>query len=283
MLNTAHLKTDLPHNIAVNSVQAGAGTPVILVHGLAASLHDWDDLLPALANAGYAGHALDLLGHGDSLKPPHLEDYNADTVFGHMKGWLDTLKLDQAAVLIGHSLGGYFALRFAQQYPERVRALVLVNPFFSQAQLPLALRLVFKQPLLNTTVIERTPYWLFRFLIDITSLQFGKGSGGMHTLPEKVRQQTALDYKRSAPGIYNIPRTLPDWPPDFSRVTHPTLVAWGAKDQTLDTASFSQLVEVLPNARGEALSLCGHVPHQCHASSFNQRILAFLETIETWG
>jgi pimeloyl-ACP methyl ester carboxylesterase len=280
MLNTPQLKSNTPHNIAVNSTHSGEGVPVIMLHGLAASLHDWDDLLPALVHSGYSGHALDLLGHGKSLKPSNLEEYNADTVFGHMKGWLDSLKLDKAMVFIGHSLGGYFSLRYAQRYPQNVRALVLVNPFYSQEQLPAPLRLVFKQPLLNTTIIERTPYWLFRVLIDLSSLQFGKGYGSTHTLPEKVRQQTALDYKRSSPGIYNIPRTLPVAAPALSSVTHPTLVLWGARDQTLDPDSFGHLVKLLPNAQGEALSVCGHVPHQCHASSFNQKVLRFLETIE---
>jgi 4,5:9,10-diseco-3-hydroxy-5,9,17-trioxoandrosta-1(10),2-diene-4-oate hydrolase len=280
MLSTPQLKTNTSPNIAANAIHAGVGAPVVMLHGLAASLHDWDDLLPALVQSGYSGHALDLLGHGDSMKPSNPEEYNADTVFGHMKGWLDSLKLDKAMVLIGHSLGGFFSLRYAQQYPQNVRALVLVNPFYSQEQLPAPLRLVFKQPLLNTTIIERTPYWLFRVLIDLSSLQFGKGHGNTHTLPEGVRQQTALDYKRSSPGIYNIPRTLPIAAPDLSDVTHPTLVLWGARDQTLDPDSFGRLVKHLPNAQGEALPVCGHVPHQCHATMFNEKVLRFLDTIE---
>ena len=279
MLNTAQCKTDPPGNIAVNAVHAGAGNPVILIHGLAASLHDWDDLLPALARDGYSAYALDLLGHGESLKPTDLDDYNEDAVFGHLKGWVDSLKLDDSAVLVGHSLGGYFCLRFAMQFPERVRALVLVNPFYAQAQLPLTLRLVFKRPLLNTSVIERTPYWLFRILVDLSSLQFGGSSNGSHALPERVRQQTALDYKRAAPGIYNIPRTLPDLLPDYSQLTQPALVVWGARDQTLDTRSFSGLVASLPNARAKVLHNCGHVPHQCHAASFNRIVLGFLKTL----
>jgi len=50
----------------VNFVSQGKGAPVVMIHGLAASLHDWDFLLPRLTEAGYAGYALDLLGHGDS-------------------------------------------------------------------------------------------------------------------------------------------------------------------------------------------------------------------------
>ena len=279
MLNTVQLKTDTPGNIAVNAVQAGSGRPVILIHGLAASLHDWDDLLPALARTGYSAYALDLLGHGESLKPTELNAYNEDAVFGHFKGWLDSLKLERSAVLVGHSLGGYFCLRFAMQFPERVRALVLVNPFYTQAQLPLALRLVFKRPLLNTIVIERTPYWLFRILVDLSSLHFGGSTNGSHVLPEQVRHQTALDYKRAAPGIYNIPRTLPDPIPDYSHITQPTLVVWGARDQTLDTHSFAELVETLPDVRSEILHDCGHVPHQCHAATFNRIVLRFLKTL----
>ena len=263
-----------------NSVQAGKGAPVIMVHGLAASLHDWDALLPALATAGYAGYALDLLGHGESWKPQQLDSYTSEATFEHMRGWIDSLNLKQPAVLIGHSLGGYLALQFALHFPERVRALVLVNPFYTQNQLPAMLRFFLRRPLLNTNLIERTPYWLFRILIDVTSLQFGNSNEQLHTLPEAVRIQTALDYKRAAPGIYNIPRTLHDLTPDLPRIKQPTLVLWGARDQTINPITFPLLVEKLSNARGEAMPVCGHVPHQCHAYEFNKKIFEFIDSLE---
>jgi pimeloyl-ACP methyl ester carboxylesterase len=107
-------------NSVVNSVNAGIGSPVILVHGLAASLHDWDALLPELSAHGYAGHAADLLGHGESAKPGSFDEYTSDTVFAHLSGWIDSLALDEPAILIGHSLGGYLWL--CAPLPERVRA-----------------------------------------------------------------------------------------------------------------------------------------------------------------
>jgi pimeloyl-ACP methyl ester carboxylesterase len=265
---------------AVNFVQLGEGPAVIMVHGLAASLHDWDAFLPALAKAGYAGYALDLLGHGDSYKPQQLEAYTSDVVYEHMRAWIDALMLKQPAVVIGHSLGGHLALQFALQYPEQVRALVLVNPFYTQEQLPPALRFFLRRPLLNTTLIERTPYWLFRLLIDVSSLQFGNSNESLHSLPEAVRIQTALDYKRAAPGIYNIPRTLQDLTPSLPRVNQPTLVIWGARDQTIDPKTFPVLVEKLPNARGEIMPICGHVPHQCHALEFNKKIFSFFASLK---
>jgi pimeloyl-ACP methyl ester carboxylesterase len=197
-----------------------------------------------------------------------------------MRDWIDSLTLAQPAVLIGHSLGGYLALQFALQQPERVRALVLVNPFYTQNQLPAVLRFFLRRPLMNINLIERTPYWLFRLLIDVTSLQFGSSNELSHSLPEAVRIQTALDYKRAAAGIYNIPRTLHDLTSDLRHIQQPTLVIWGARDQTIDPKTFPVLVEQLPDVRREVLPQCGHVPHQCHAHEFNQKVFDFLDSLE---
>ncbi|MDI6770687.1 MAG: alpha/beta hydrolase [Anaerolineales bacterium] len=260
----------------MNYIREGKGAPVLMIHGLAASLHDWDFLLPELVASGYEACALDLLGHGESAKPPRLEAYTAQGVYDHLAGWIDSLDLSVPVILIGHSLGGNLALLYALRFPARVRALILVNPFYSVRQLSPMLQLVFKRPLLNTSIIERTPYWLFRIVIDVTSLHFGSGEDGMHTLPASVRIQTALDYKRAAAGIYNIPRTLRDLTPDLPRVRMPALVLWGERDQSLAPGSFSELVRALPNARGKAIPVCRHVPHQCHAEQFNRLVMEFL-------
>jgi pimeloyl-ACP methyl ester carboxylesterase len=257
----------------------GAGHPVILAHGLAASLHDWDALLPALAEKGYAGYALDLLGHGESFKPIQLNAYTSEAVYEHMRDWIYSLDLERPAVLVGHSLGGYLALQFALQDPGRIRALVLVNPLYTLDQLPAMMRIFLRRPFVNSNLIGRAPYWLFRLLVDVSSLQFGSSNEKSHTLSEAVRIQTAIDYKRAAPGIYNIPRTLRDLGPDLPRVHQPTLVIWGARDQTISPKSFPLLVERLPDARGIAMPVCGHVPHQCHALDFNQKIFDFLDSL----
>ncbi|MCC6569360.1 MAG: alpha/beta fold hydrolase, partial [Anaerolineales bacterium] len=56
---------DIEIPTTANFVKQGSDSPVILIHGVAASLHDWDELTPELAQNGYASYALDLLGHGD--------------------------------------------------------------------------------------------------------------------------------------------------------------------------------------------------------------------------
>lgn len=265
----------------MNFVSFGRGTPVIMIHGLAASLHDWDFLMPAMANSGYAGFALDLLGHGESGKPARVDAYNMDFVFDHMAAWIDSLALSEIPVLISHSLGGYLALQYALQYPRRVQALVLANPFYHSKQLSSVMQLISRHQLVNTALIEHTPYWMFRALVDLSSLSFNLGGErNGHTLSESVRAQTALDYKRSAPGIFNLPRTLCDLTPELPHVTQPTLVLWGQQDRTLYPDSFPDLVARIPNAQGKAIPSCGHVPHQCHAAQFNRLVLNFLTDLQ---
>lgn len=255
-------------------VQQGEGAPVLLIHGLAASLFDWTELLPALSLAGYAGYALDLLGHGESYKPTRLEEYHIENVFNHFCAWVEGLALASPLILVGHSLGGYLAMAYTLRWPERVRALVLVNPFYRVEQLPPLLRVRYKGPLINTTLIQRTPEWLVRMVIDLTSLSIRNG----YILPPSVRRQTALDYKRAHPGIFNIPSTIRDLMPLVHHITAPTLVIWGRRDLTLAPASFTQLALTLPQAQTATLE-AGHVPHQSHAAEFNQHVLRFLRSL----
>ncbi len=250
-----------------------------MIHGLAASLHDWDFLFPELVEAGYAGYALDLLGHGDSPKPDS-RAYQMDWLFEHFLGWVDALGLTEAAVLIGHSLGAYFALEYARRFPARTRGLVLVDPFYSASQLPGALRLTYRHHALGGLIAARTPEWLYRIIIDFTSIAMGHSAGALHALPEGVRAQTALDYTRTAPGVYNLPNTGEDLTPYLSSIAVPSLVLWGDLDQTLAPASFSRLVALLPDARGASIR-ASHVPHQSNPDWFNRSVLEFLGS--AWG
>lgn len=258
-----------------NFIQKGSGAPVILIHGLAASLFDWSDLIPELANAGYAAYALDLLGHGESKKPASLDEYTIDNVFMHFCDWIESLKLDSPPVLIGHSLGGYLAIRFALNNPCQVRALILADPFYSIDQLPFLLRIHYKRPLINTALIEHTPQWLFRSIIDLTSLSIRNG----HTLSSIVRTQTAADYKRAHPGIFNIIPSIVDISAQVGQLLQPTLILWGANDQTLTPNSFHLILNKFQQASGAAIAGAGHVPHQSHPLEFNQRVLKFLASL----
>ena len=261
-----------------NYVQRGDGTPVVMIHGVAASLHDWDDLIPMLAQNGYASYALDLLGHGDSPKPK-TRAYHIDWVFEHFLHWITSLHLTEPAILIGHSLGGYIALEYARRFSAWTRGLVLVSPFYSRLQLPPLLRRSYSNRNLRGVIAEKMPQWMFRAIIDVTSRAMGHSAGALHSLPEHIRAQTALDYTRTAPGVYNIPNVLGDQTKYLSSISLPTLVVWGSQDQTLAPASFPKLVDALPRAEGRTIP-AGHVPHQSNADEFNGMVLEFLNRLD---
>jgi pimeloyl-ACP methyl ester carboxylesterase len=270
----------LEYSQVVNYVQQGEGAPVILAHGLAASLHDWDDLLPVLAASGYAGYALDLLGHGESYKPVDRSEYTVETVFDHFSGWIDSLQVKEPLTLIGHSLGGALSLMYALRYPERVKALVLVNPFYDIKQLSPAIQSPFIRQLLTAPIVDLTPYWIYRLFVDISSFNIYVGQGEAHTLPEHIRYQTALDFSRASSGIYNIVHTLPYLNSDLSRIQQPTLLIWGRRDQTLAPDSYPRMENLLPNiVASHAMPICGHVPHQCHPDEFNPHVMKFLKSL----
>ena len=270
----------LEKNGVVNFVQQGTGSPVILTHGLAASLHDWDDLLPELADAGYAGYALDLLGHGESYKPVSRSEYTVEKVFDHFSAWVDSLNLADSLTLVGHSLGGALSLMYALRYPERVNALVLVNPFYDVKQLSPAIQSSFIRQLLSARIVDLAPYWFYRLFVDASNIDFYIGQREPHTLPEHIRYQTALDFTRASSGIYNIVHTLPYLISDLPRIQQPTLLLWGSRDQTLAPESFPRLKNLLPNiVVSHAMPICGHVPHQCHPDIFNPYVMEFLNKV----
>ena len=275
------MSNTLEHNSIIpttaNYVHQGEGPPVIMIHGVAASLHDWDNLLPELAKDGYASYALDLLGHGDS---PKLDSraYHMDWLFEHFLNWMTSLHLTQPAILIGHSLGGYIALEYARRFSAWTRGLVLANPLYSLQQLPALLRRTYRRPHLNGFIVERTPKWLFRIIVDMTSIAMGHSSGALHSLPEHVRAQTALDYARTAPGVYNVPNTGEDLTQYLPFISFPTLVVWGDRDQTLSPASFPKLVTAMPRATGKSIR-AGHAPHQSNPEEFHEIVKEFLKDL----
>jgi len=261
-----------------NYQESGRGSPVILVHGLAASLYDWEDLMPELALSNYHGYALDLLGHGDSPKPES-RSYKMKWVLWHLEKWIESLDLSEPPVLIGHSLGGYLVMRYTLRHLDNVRGIVLTSPLFSLKQLPFILRRTYRHPTLNALVMERLPRWVFQVAVDFTSQTMGRIGQGTPDLPEEVRIQTALDYKRTNPGAFNLPNTVRDLTTELHRIKQPCLVIWGKRDLTLNPVMFPDLVRAIPLSRGVPFPFSGHVPHQSHPKQFNRLILDFLKSL----
>jgi pimeloyl-ACP methyl ester carboxylesterase len=103
---------------------AGDGPVVLLVHGIGSSRRKWEPQVGPLVASGYRVVRFDLRGFGDSETPagPHgMNDFVGDLV-----AFADGVGLERFH-LVGHSLGGMIAQRYAIERPARVRSLALVS------------------------------------------------------------------------------------------------------------------------------------------------------------
>ncbi len=96
---------------------------IVLIHGLGLNRHTWDAHEPVLS-AHYRVLNYDLFGHGDSVPPPTTPSLSLFAT--QLRDLLDFLGIDRCAI-VGFSLGGMINRRFALDYPNRVRALVILN------------------------------------------------------------------------------------------------------------------------------------------------------------
>lgn len=102
----------------------GAGQTVFLLHGLTANARYWDAVAERLVDQ-YHVVAIDFRGRGDSDKPQN-GYYDQWQYAQDVKDVLDALKVDKV-ILAGHSMGAQVGVIFANQYPERISRLILVD------------------------------------------------------------------------------------------------------------------------------------------------------------
>jgi pimeloyl-ACP methyl ester carboxylesterase len=250
------------------SITAGHGPPVVLIHGIAASHLDWRNLVPDLISSGFRVHALDLLGHGDSVQPDDPQVYTVRTVYAALEDWIESLDLPEPPILVGHSLGGYLSLKYSLRRPAGVRAMVLINPYYTPRQFTLPARLVRRRPALSARALRMIPEAMLQALVGwdpITGRNFSA----------EVRQQNAADLKRASPHVLYLTRTMRDLSHELNRVGVSTYVLWGDKDLTLKPNSFPRLIDELPAAYGQPVTGCGHQPHLNRPEVVNRLVLDF--------
>lgn len=125
-MSTLFKKSKMKYNYRTTDIyykKRGEGKAVILVHGFLENHKMWDGLVEKLKE-NHEVIVLDLLGHGDSdgLCDIHTMEQQAQ-VINEMMNRLGIIK----ATVIGHSMGGYVSLAFAEAYPEKLSGLVLLN------------------------------------------------------------------------------------------------------------------------------------------------------------
>ena len=105
---------------------AGAGMPVVLLHGWALAHHTYRDVIASIAAHGCRVIAPAMPGFGGTHELPS-SDFSMAGYGRWVADLLEALEVTEPAVVVGHSFGGGVAIRLAHDRPERVRSLVLVN------------------------------------------------------------------------------------------------------------------------------------------------------------
>ncbi|XP_059497695.1 (Lyso)-N-acylphosphatidylethanolamine lipase-like isoform X2 [Stegostoma tigrinum] len=108
---------------------SGKRTPLVLVHGFGGGLGLWVQNMESLSQR-HPVHAFDLLGFGRSSRPRFpLEPEEVEAQFvDSIEEWREQLGISKM-LLLGHSLGGFLAASYTIQHPDRVKHLILVDPW----------------------------------------------------------------------------------------------------------------------------------------------------------
>jgi len=117
------MKNILYKNTKISFTDSGEGTAVIFLHGFLENKKMWQDYV-TLYSEKHRIITIDLLGHGetDCLGYVHSMEENANAV----NEVLEHLNIEKA-IIVGHSMGGYVSLAFAELYLEKIQKLVLLN------------------------------------------------------------------------------------------------------------------------------------------------------------
>lgn len=102
---------------------SGQGTAIVLLHGFLENQKMWTGIIAKLPSS-YRKITLDLPGHGDSDNLGYI--HTMEDMANALKALVDLLKI-RRFFLVGHSMGGYVGLAFAEEYPDFVKGLILMN------------------------------------------------------------------------------------------------------------------------------------------------------------
>jgi pimeloyl-ACP methyl ester carboxylesterase len=166
----------LATGVRLRVVESGplAGPPVVMLHGWGACAYTFRHALASLPTHGFRAIAVDLRGHGLSDRPSVSGAYTLDAYAADLAALQDLLELPRVA-LLGHSMGGGLALRYALQRPQRVSALALVNPTGLVDVRWVALMRLVPRAMVQALGERLVPRWLVAFIMR--RLAFADASG----------------------------------------------------------------------------------------------------------
>jgi 4,5:9,10-diseco-3-hydroxy-5,9,17-trioxoandrosta-1(10),2-diene-4-oate hydrolase len=248
---------------------SGAGSPLLLLHGLVGSGRNWRRNVGFLSR--YASvYALDLFNMGESERVPGL-DAGLEATADRIVALMDALNLGSADIA-AHSHGGAIAMMLAARHPERVRKLILfapANPFCDAGRQLIRFY--------NTSVgalFARTVPSLPRML-HATALarMYGDPSrvaaGSLETYTTGLRIPGTVDHLLQIVGRwYDDMRLLRSALVNLAG--KPALFIWGDRDRAVLLPSGQRLQRMMPNSKLLVIPGAGHLPFEELPEQCNQ-------------
>jgi pimeloyl-ACP methyl ester carboxylesterase len=257
---------------------APAGTPngqtVVLLHGGSYYGWYWKAQIEALTRAGFRVVVKDRLGWGKSSKP--ILPYSMSLHASNTAALLDHLGVSKAAV-VGHSMGGQMATRFAYLYPQRTTHLVMVNPigltdgragrgfrpFDGKVDVQPDLQAAYEADVRTDTA--RYVVWRPEYLEHLRIRH------GVRLSAEWPR----LAYVRELGGnLRSVDSTVNDWP----HIRTKAMVLGGRQDGPSFPEDARRAAETLPNAELVLIPGAGHNPHEETPEIVNAELIRFLSS-----
>jgi len=262
-------QVDVEPGLRVRYVEIGEGEPVIFIHGSAPGASAWSNFkgnMTAFAAAGFRAIGLDLVGYGASDKPRDRR-YTLDFHVSAVRALVAGLGLERVAV-VGNSLGGAVALRYALEAPEVVRRLVLLAPG------GLAGRLRY----LRMSGI-RSMMWALLGPGGPTAAKLRRTFALQVFDPKLITEaliEERLAVARTQPREVLKTLRVDDLRPRLSEIRCETLVFWGVVDNFCPVETAIPLARGLAKARVILLARCGHWAQVEHEALFNEEAIRFL-------
>lgn len=259
--------------------QAGAGPPLVLVHGAFADLHVWDPQWEFFISKNRIVR-YDLRAHGKT-GASRLENYSIQTFADDLSGLLDTLGIE-SPVICGLSWGGSIAQAFAIRYPDRLKLLVLASS-------AVAIDLTLVDKLLCRVLF---PSWAMRWtirLLDVKrfvrfSLGLARLVQGKHWLSQQEAVQVTLErsmlsmdhseYLKVWQAIYSF-RLLP-----LEKIRCPVLVLNGERESKNTFRHTQEILNRIPQAESKIIPAAWHAMNLDHPEVFNQCIQKYLLALD---
>lgn len=257
------------NGVQIHYKEAGNGKCLVLLHAAGHDLRDFDSIYDSLSKT-YRVIAVDLPGHGESqvIEPP--SSINILKLTEIIQGFAQIV-VQEPAIYIGNSVGGYISISLALAQPDNVKGLVLINSGG------------FNEPsfITNNFTHLKGKEWITNLLWNIFPDLYIKIKNKYTT--EILNRIKLNKNKNSVETNASIWRSFlypeHDLREKAKQVQSPTLLIWGKRDPVIELKIGIHAAQTIPDARLELMNT-GHLPFAEDPEKFLSILEPFLNTIQ---